>query len=152
MVKHNLVISAISFSTSSSSSLSIWCTVLNAKLFFDFSCSSCFCNDFTSHNDLMSSFNESLVRSLASRISVTFTSYIFGKDLRIFLMISALLQVLQRASKLVVIVVILVNILIMDSFGSILNNSYWCTNMLIFFINLPDSFLHVLSLIHIIYL
>jgi hypothetical protein len=38
----------------------------------------------------MSSSNESLVRSIASQIAVTFVFQVFGKDLKVLLTISAL--------------------------------------------------------------
>jgi len=87
---HNcFMISAMSLSTSSSSSsLSIWRMVLDAKFLFGF-----FSNSFFFMviswviSDLMSSSNESLVRFLAYRITITFVSQVFGKDLRVLLII-----------------------------------------------------------------
>jgi hypothetical protein len=62
--------------------------VLDAKFFFGF-----FSNSFFFMviswviSDLMSSSNESLVRFLAYRITITFVSQVFGKDLRVLLTI-----------------------------------------------------------------
>jgi hypothetical protein len=74
LTRNRLVISAITSSISlpSSSPSSIWCTILNAKIFFGCTFHSCYSMVISCViKELMSFFNESFVRSLAYWIVVT---------------------------------------------------------------------------------